>query len=352
MKRDGILIASLFSLALVTASCEGRDNSIPGWPWTDPVEEPEPEPDPEPVFTEANPAIVELGWENLKDSYGELPEGINVYKSPATLQDRKAVAFIAVADLSKAAWNVWSVKCNEYATEEEFKTPSQIYEAQEKPAILINGGYFYSWEGNYSSSLAVISGELYNPNINYASQDWVKVYNPTVGAFVQHADGSFEACWTYYTWDKKHYMYSEPAPNSYDKDPCDTPSESYPSEARTFEAVTAIGGGPVLLRGGEIKNSYVEEMLDISADSAQPRTAIGITADKKLIFFVCEGREMTEGIAGMTTEDVAKVMKSLGCVDAMNLDGGGSSCMLINGQETIKGTDGAQRAVASAVVMK
>ena len=61
---------------------------------------------------------------------------------------------------------------------------------------------------------------------------------------------------------------------------------------------------------------------------------------------------MTEGVAGMTTEDVAKVMKSLGCVDAMNLDGGGSSCMLINGQETIKGTDGAQRAVASAVVIK
>ena len=56
MKKNGIWIASLFSLALVTASCEGRDNSIPGWPWTDPVEEPEPEPDPEPVFNEANAA--------------------------------------------------------------------------------------------------------------------------------------------------------------------------------------------------------------------------------------------------------------------------------------------------------
>lgn len=341
-----MLIASLFSLAMVTVSCEGRDNSIPEWTWTDSVEEQEPE------FVEANPAIVELGWENLKESYGTLPEGINVYKSPATLQDRKAIAFIAVADLNKAAWNVWSVKCNDYVTQEEFKTPSQIYEAQEKPAIVINGGYFYSYEGNYSSSLAVIGGELYNPNINYASRDWVTVYYPTMGAFVAHADGSFEACWTYYTTGKKHYMYHEPAPNSYDKEPCAEPSESYPCEARTFEAVTAIGGGPVLLRGGEVKNTYVEEMLDIAADSAQPRTAIGITADKKLIFFVCEGREMTEGVAGMTTGDVAKVMKSLGCVDAMNLDGGGSSCMLINGKETIKGTDGQQRAVASAVVIK
>ena len=71
-----------------------------------------------------------------------------------------------------------------------------------------------------------------------------------------------------------------------------------------------------------------------------------------MVTLSCEGREMTEGVADMTTEDVANVMKSLGCVDAINLDGGGSSCMLINGKETIKGTDGAQRAVASAVVMK
>ena len=48
---------------------------------------------------------------------------------------------------------------------------------------------------------------------------------------------------------------------------------------------------------------------------------------------------MTTGVAGMTTENVANIMKTLGCTDAINLDGGGSSCMLVNGQETIKTSD-------------
>ena len=42
----------------------------------------------------------------------------------------------------------------------------------------------------------------------------------------------------------------------------------------------------------------------------------------------------------------------LGCVEAINLDGGGSSCMLVNGIETIKVSDGAQRAVASTVMLR
>ncbi|MFA6858608.1 MAG: phosphodiester glycosidase family protein, partial [Bacteroidales bacterium] len=56
-----------------------------------------------------------------------------------------------------------------------------------------------------------------------------------------------------------------------------------------------------------------------------------------------------EGVAGLTTEDEAKVLSSLGCVEALNLDGGGSSCMLINGKETIKPSDGKERSVLTAV---
>ena len=71
-----------------------------------------------------------------------------------------------------------------------------------------------------------------------------------------------------------------------------------------------------------------------------------------MIIFVCEGINMTEGVAGLTTANVAKVMKDLGCTEALNLDGGGSSCMLVNGKETIKGSDGKQRKVLTAVGIK
>ncbi|MGV8829780.1 MAG: phosphodiester glycosidase family protein [Breznakibacter sp.] len=352
MNINRFALLNAIALALLSPafiSCDKEDSNVQWWDWT----YSEPAPEPEPEFIESNPAITALGWENVKETYGALPKGINVYKAPSTLEDRKAVAYAAVVDLTQKKWDVWSVMTNDYKTNEEFKTPSQIYDSNDKPAVLVNAGFFYSHKGNYSQSLAVKGGEVYCWNINYASQDWVTVYNQTAAAFIEHADGSFEACWTYSNWNhSENWFYSMPAPNAWGKTPCETPSATYPVEAKVFEAKTAIGGGPVLLRSGEIKNTYPEELLGISADSAQPRTAIGVTADKKVVLFVCEGRGMTEGVSGFTTEEVAKILKTLGCVEAMNLDGGGSSCMLVNGQETIKGSDGTQRAVASAVMFK
>ena len=50
---------------------------------------------------------------------------------------------------------------------------------------------------------------------------------------------------------------------------------------------------------------------------------------------------------------MAKIMVGLGCVEAMNLDGGGSSCMLVNGKETIKPSDpSGQRPVPAVLVIK
>ena len=147
------------------------------------------------------------------------------------------------------------------------------------------------------------------------------------------------------------YWYSEPSPVKSET----TPNENFPSTGTVLNAKTGIGGGPVLLLDGNIKNTYEEEILsDIGATVNRPRSAIGITNDKKMILFVCEGDGMTTGVAGMTTENVANIMKTLGCTDAINLDGGGSSCMLVNGQETIKTSDssGDERSVASVVTLK
>lgn len=45
--------------------------------------------------------------------------------------------------------------------------------------------------------------------------------------------------------------------------------------------------------------------------------------------FCCEGRNKTPNVPGFTLEEVAYILRDLGCLDAMNLDGGGSSCMLV-----------------------
>jgi exopolysaccharide biosynthesis protein len=181
------------------------------------------------------------------------------------------------------------------------------------------------------------------------------MYYPTRAAFLESEDGSFDACWTY-KGRNSHYMYPSPSDNTWEARPAKTPSSSYPEGAESFAAKTAIGGGPLLIDNGKFRNTFVEELFNgpsgISPDSNQPRTAIGVTVDKKMITFVCEGRQMTEGVAGLTTADVANVLLDLGCVEAINLDGGGSSCMLINGRQTIKPSDGAQRSVGSTIMIK
>lgn len=320
-----------------------------------PVEPEEPETPVEPETPHQPGEPLTLEWTDVSDSFGTLPSYITVKKSTSAISGKKTLIYVAEADLAQAQWDVWSVKAGEdYKTSDSYKTPSEIYNEQNS-VVVINGGYFYYEGGAYTSSLAVSDSELLAYNINYASEDWKTVYYPTRAAFVETEDGSLDACWTYMSW-AGHWMYPSPADNSWSKKPQTQPNADFPAGAKEFAAVTAIGGGPVLIDKGEYINSYIPELFDgsggVNPTANNPRTAIGVTADRKMMFFVCEGREMTVGVAGLTTAEVAGVLMGLGCVEAINLDGGGSSCMLVNGQETIKVSDGSQRAVASTVMLK
>lgn len=343
------IILTIFAAAVLAVSCEDKQGSIPDWPWNEPeVETPQPE-------IPVEDATLDK-WSDVTSEYGELPSYIKVYRSPETLEGKKAIAYIAIADMTSAQWDIWSINdASMEGTSDSFKTPKKVYDEAQWP-IVINAGFFYASGGkNYSSSLAVRNSEVLAYNINYASEDWVTMYYPTRAALLESESGKFDACWTYRTWDN-HYMYPAPAENSWEEKPASQPSASYPEGGEEFVAKTAIGGGPLLIDGGKFKDTYVEELFNgtsgIGPDSNQPRTAIGVTADKKMITFVCEGRQMTDGVAGLTTADVANVLLDLGCVEAINLDGGGSSCMLVNGKETIKVSDGSQRAVGSTIMIK
>ncbi len=356
------ILASLLGLAL-TPGCAKDTGTVPQWPWTEPEPEiPDKPTEPEfPLLPETphtafvNPT--EAGWTDVTADYPGLRSGISIYRFTDKFFGRPAIAYIAVADASAAGFSIWSINAPELqGSDDAFKTPSKVYEASSS-SVIVNGGFFYSSDGkNYSASVAVSEGNVLGMNVNYASEDWKTIYYPTRAAFIEHSDGSYETCWTYWTSAGKHFTYQIPAPNSWKKKPEKVPSATFPENAVEFEAKNAIGGGPVLLKNSKIIDSYVEELFNgksgIGPDVYAPRTAVGISADSKLLLFVCEGREMTEGVKGLTTGEVAKVLYSLGIKDAINLDGGGSSCMLIGGKETIKLSDGRQRAVASTVMFK
>lgn len=110
---------------------------------------------------------------------------------------------------------------------------------------------------------------------------------------------------------------------------------------------TAIGGGPLLVHAG--KEEHWPADKGTNAAPRHPRTALGFNPQ---YFFLVEvdGRQKDLSI-GMTFAELAGLMKSLGCTDAMNLDGGGSSTFWLDGKVLNSPSDKHERSLANAVII-
>ncbi len=101
-----------------------------------------------------------------------------------------------------------------------------------------------------------------------------------------------------------------------------------PGEKLTITAVETTGDerwlnaayGTGCLGGSLIRNGQ----LDFEDDIAAPRSAVGIRADGSIIFYTIDGRQQGYSY-GVRKETLANRLLELGCVDAVNLDGGGST---------------------------
>jgi exopolysaccharide biosynthesis protein len=109
----------------------------------------------------------------------------------------------------------------------------------------------------------------------------------------------------------------------------------------------------MLLRGGVVRITDIEELINVNNTSSRPRTALGYTTSGKIVLMAVEGDNSSAGYPGITLLELASLLNSLGCTDAVNLDGGGSSSMVIGNQLTIRpGDNGVERPVISALLIK
>jgi hypothetical protein len=107
-----------------------------------------------------------------------------------------------------------------------------------------------------------------------------------------------------------------------------------------------VGGHPALLRGGE----PVETSGDFST-TRHPRTAIGWRADGTLLLVVVDGRQPGYS-AGMSLPELTDLFRALGAVEALNLDGGGSTTLVVAGQVANRPSDPqGERPVANALLL-
>ncbi|MBG0783490.1 MAG: phosphodiester glycosidase family protein [Anaerolineaceae bacterium] len=101
-------------------------------------------------------------------------------------------------------------------------------------------------------------------------------------------------------------------------------------------ALQIFSFGPGLIEDGEISVTSSSEVSH--SMTSNPRTAIGMIDALHYIFVVSDGR--TSQSAGLTLLQLAEVMQEYGCTVAYNLDGGGSSTMVFNGEVINNPTDG------------
>jgi len=117
--------------------------------------------------------------------------------------------------------------------------------------------------------------------------------------------------------------------------------------------VEAMGGANMLVENGNICDSATDGH---GQEARNPRSAVGIKADGTVVLYEVDGRQAPMSV-GMTAQEMAEMMLSFGCVDALLLDGGGSAtfCTRREGTDTLEVqnslSDGNERTVSGTILI-
>lgn len=304
---------------------------------------------------------LKLKWKNVDSSFAPLPSSIHVFYTEDKIDTSAFRAFYVIADLKD--------KKLDFTTDTTFKrrlTPYQFYIKNNQPLIVVNGTFF-SFATNENLNLVIKDAVMISDNLNVRrgyQKDTINSYFIFRSAIGIDKNRNADIAWTKTDSAKSTVIASQKVvtPKLQPIVCCDLTEQQikkairsqtkYLKHFKKWKMHTAIGGGPVLIQKGEISITNEEEIMfpGRGIRDKHPRTAMGYTRDNKLIILVIEGRNPNAG--GATLVQEAQILKDLGCVEALNLDGGGSSCLLINGKETIKPSDKVQRAVPAVFIVR
>ncbi|MDQ6755897.1 MAG: phosphodiester glycosidase family protein [Bacteroidota bacterium] len=279
----------------------------------------------------------QLKWQNVDSLYQPLPSSIHVFYTNEKIDTASFKAYYVIADIKDRLLN--------FTTDTSYKrrlTPKQFHEKNGNPIVVVNCAFF-SFDKNKNLNLIIKDGKLvaYNlASLKNSGKDSAVPKIPFRSAIGITKHRYADVAWTFTDSSLKFARASETVVTPRDATEKNNAEKKwYLKTFKKWKMKTAVGGGPVLLQNGEIFITNEEERMFMgkAINDKHPRTAMGYTKDNKLIILVVEGRSESGGGATFTQE--AQIFKDLGCVEALNLDGGGSSCLLINGKETIKPSD-------------
>ena len=244
-----------------------------------------------------------------------LPPSVRAFE--VTREGTALRALLVRADLAADDWELEAV-----FSDEGTETVASFAEDDGVLAV-VNGGYF---GGGQSYSLVLNDGVVLAPNIKAISRTSGLFY-PTRSAVGVSAARVPDVAWVYDVAGVT-YAYPQPSPNAPDA-PQPQPSAQFPDGGAPWDVETAIGGGPVLVQDGEAAITWTEEVFfggsGVDLTTARARTAAGYTASGALLLVAVSEAN------GLTLPALAQLMVDLGAVEALNLDGGGSTALSAGG---------------------
>ena len=279
-----------------------------------------------------------LKWQEVTSMFGPLPNSIKVFESENTYQDSAFKAFYVEIDTKDR-----NLHLDTDTTLFRRLTPQEFYLRLNEPLIVVNSSFF-EFKRNTNVNVVVKNGLPVSYNIHDIpgkGKDTLTYTHVLGAALGMDKKGSMDIAYTFTDSASSSLMYQQLPMNAF-KDSNAKLSSTDPrlSDMSVWKLKWANGGGPILMRSGRINISNNEErkFAGKAIHDYHPRTAMGYTMEGKLIIMAIQGR--MKGIAvGATLNQMANFFEQLDCYEAINLDGGGSSCLLVNGKETIKPSD-------------
>lgn len=272
----------------------------------------------------------QLRWHPSTKHNDSLPASIRVYETTDSLDGRPFRAYYLKASASDKSLSFETRTGNG-----KRYTPGEYASMESGKVYAVVNTTFFSFADNSSLNMVVSKGKTIAHNL---LTDTIKTFDgrqqviyPTQGVFGILPDGRPDIAWVYPA-GRKMEAYAYEAPNAPHNGIWTRPSTK---NGKRWKVVEATGGAPVLL---PYISSVQENRFAWHEMDKHPRTAIGYTANNDVIILAVEGRH--PGTAeGATLPQLARILHSLGCVEALNLDGGGSTSLMAGNQATIQPSD-------------
>jgi exopolysaccharide biosynthesis protein len=288
----------------------------------------------------AIPAMAQkIEWKNVSTEFGLTTNTIQVFTSTSTtLNDSVFKAYYVLINT-----NASNIEMGVDTTLYRRLTPSAFYERLTKPTVVMNASFF-EFKNNTNLNVLVHRGNILAMNkqdIEGKGKDTLTYTHVLNSAMGMQKNGKMDIAYTYTDSNSKEVLYQQsPMTPIKDKNAKLALNEHALVNLKKWKLDWAVGGGPVLVKDGTIfiSNNEEKKFAGKAIADHHPRTAMGYTKDGNLILLAVQGR-MKNIAVGTTLTETAQIFMDLGAVEAINLDGGGSSCLLINGKETIKPSD-------------